>query len=174
MSLLPNADWKLLRHLHQQIASAQAQRIQLGAKIHPQAYLISPGEQGAAQLAELSHDFLYDLLEQDDGQRLLAKYLADALQPGSQVQQHIAHDYGFQARYTISSQEAMLPQADGSQQPVLMVLLHGQGFALPVFHTIHQNDGQLQCQLRPFPDLAEFQAVQALLEQRLQQGCTTH
>lgn len=174
MSPLPNADWKLLRHLHQQIASEQAQRIEQGSRIHPQAYLISPGDHGAAQLAELSHDFLYDLLEQDDGQRLLAKYLADALQPGSSVQQHIARDYGFQARYTISSQEAMLPQADGSQQPVLMVLLHGHGFALPVFHTIIQCAGQRQCQLRPFPDLAEFQSVQALLEQRLRQGSTTH
>lgn len=174
MSPLPNADWKLLRHLHLQIATQQAERIQQGAKIHPQAYLISPGEHGQAQLAELSRSFLNGLLEQEDGQRLLAKYLADALQPGSAVQRHIAQDYGFDARYTISSQEAMLPQADGSQQPVLMVLLHGQGFALPVFHTITVNGMQRQCHLRPFPDLAEFQAVQALLEQRLEQGSTTH
>lgn len=174
MSPLANDDWKLLRHLHLQIATEQAKRIQQGARIRPQAYLISPGEHGQAQLAELSHTFLDNLLEQEDGQRLLAKYLADALQPGSAVQQHIAHDYGFTARYTISCQEAMLPQADGSQQPVLMVLLHGQGFALPVFHTITTTGTQRQCHLRSFPDLAEFQAVQSLLEQRLQQGSTTH
>ncbi len=74
----------------------------------------------------------------------------------------------------LSTQEAMLPQADGSQQPVLMVLLHGQGFALPVFHAIERTATGRHCQLRPFPDLTEFQTVQTLLHQRMQQGSAPH
>ncbi|MBS7348875.1 MAG: hypothetical protein KIG95_01680 [Comamonas sp.] len=170
MPPLENADWKLLKHLHQQITSQQAQHIEHGGKVQPQAYLVSPGNNGAAQLAELSTHFIQELLSQEDGQQQLAKYLADALRPGSDTQQHIAQAYGFNARYTLSCQEATLPQADGSQQPVLMVLLHGQGFALPVFHTIEEHHPGRRCQLRPFPELAEIQAVQDLLQQRLQQG----
>ena len=57
---------------------------------------------------------------------------------------------------------------------VLMVLLHGQGFAMPIFHSIDRTATGRLCQLRPFPDLEEFQAVQALLEQRIQQNMTRH
>ncbi len=152
MSLLPNADWKLLRHLHQQIASAQAQRIQLRCQDPPSGVPDQP--RGARVLHGWPNCRTISCttsLEQDDGQRLLAKYLADALQPGSPVQQHIAHDYGFQARYTISSQEAMLPQADGSQQPVLMVLLHGQGLRCRCFTPSIQNDGTAPMPAAPFP-----------------------
>lgn len=175
MPLLQNTDWKLLKHLHQHIADQQASRIVQGAQIHPQAYLVSPAEDGPAQLAELSNDFIADLLAQENGQRLLAQYLADALQPGSSTHQHIADTYGFHARYTLSCQEAFLPQADGQQQAVLMVLLHGQGFALPVFHVIEDDPpAGRRCQLRPFPGLEEFQAVQDMLLQRMHQGHTTH
>lgn len=178
MPLLENADWRLLKYLHQQIACAQADRIEQGEKIPPNAYLISPGQTGLAQvpaqLAELSRDFVADLLQQPDGQHLLAKYLADAVQPDSEIHRRIAQEYGFHAQYTLSCQEAVLPQANGSLQPVLMVLLHGQGFALPIFHAIEQIATGNHCQLRPFPDLQEFQAVQVLLEQRIEQGITYH
>lgn len=177
-ALLENADWQLLKHLHQQIACAQAGRIGQGEKVPPNAYLISPSRtdlaQAPAQLAELSRDFVADLLQQPDGQHLLAKYLADAVHPGSEVHRRIAQEYGFHAQYTLSCQEAVLPQANGSLQPVLMVLLHGQGFALPIFHAIERIATGSHCQLRPFPDLEEFQAVQVLLEQRIQQGMTHH
>ena len=83
-------------------------------------------------------------------------------------------EHGFDAQFTLSCQEAMLPQANGSLQPVLMVLLHGQGFAMPIFHSIDRTATGRLCQLRPFPDLEEFQAVQALLEQRIQQNMTRH
>ncbi len=169
MPPLENTDWKLLKQLHQQIAAQQALRIEQGAEVHPQAYLVSPSQDGSAQLAELSKHFVEDLLSQADGQQQLAKYLADALRPGSSTQQHIAQAYGFNARYTLSCQEAALPQADGSQQAVLMVLLHGQGFALPVFHAIEEQAEGRRCELRPFPGLDEIQAVQDLLQQRMQQ-----
>ena len=176
MPLLENNDWKLLKHLHQQIADRQAQGIEQGKKVTPNAYLISPpaAPQAPAQLAEVAQDFIAHWLQQADGEHLLAKYLADAVQPGSEVHQRIAQEHGFDAQFTLSCQEAMLPQANGSLQPVLMVLLHGQGFAMPIFHSIDRTATGRLCQLRPFPDLEEFQAVQALLEQRIQQNMTRH
>lgn len=176
MPLLENTDWKLLQHLHQHIATREAQRIGQGEKVAPNAYLISPppSPQAPAQVAEVAQDFIANLLQQADGEHLLAKYLADAVQPGSAVHQRIAQEHGFDAQFTLSCQEAMLPQANDSLQPVLMVLLHGQGFAMPIFHAIDRTATGRHCLLRPFPDLEEFQAVQALLEQRIQQNTTRH
>ena len=130
------------------------------------------------QLAEVSEQFIAQLLGQAEGDRLLAKYLADALIEGSLIQQQIANEHGLSASYTFCVQEALLPGADaqGPQRPALMVLIGARNFTLPIFHLIEVlPNGARQCHLRAFPDLQEIEAVQHMLQARMQQhGGTLH
>ncbi|MGN1056107.1 MAG: hypothetical protein ACI4QS_05275 [Comamonas sp.] len=180
MSLLDKNTWYILKHLHHTIATQAAARVDGGDTLSPLAYLVSPApaQDGRAgmNVAEVSAEFIAQLLAQEDGDRLLAKYLADALIEGSIIQQQIAREHGIQATYTFSMQEAWLPCADAAQpRPALMVLLNGRSFTLPIFHQITVGaDGQRQCQLRPFPEMEEIEAVQHMLQARMQHNSTVH
>ena len=172
ISKLDASTWTALKHLHGNIAA----RIDQGEHVTQKAYLIDRPEQRngqtVMQVAEVAPSFIDDLLSKEDGQRLVAKYLADALQEGSLIQQQIAREHGFQAHYTLCVQEAMLSQSHGSAaSPVLMVLLHGKGLTLPIFHGIETlRDGHSRrCQLRNFPEIKEIEAVQQMLQVRMQQ-----
>ena len=172
MALLDKNSWYILKHLHQTIASQAAARIDAGERLQPQAYLVSPAPAQDGQLgmhvAEVASEFMENLLGQADGERLLAKYLADALHEGSLIQKQIEREHGIQATYTFCVQEAMLPGTDANAalRPALMVLLNGKGFTLPIFHLIEVHaDGSRTSHLRAFPEMQEIEAVQQMLHQ---------
>ena len=128
-------------------------------------------------VAEISAKFIASLRAKEDGDRLLARYLADALHEGSLIQQQIAQEHGFQACYTFSVQETLLPPsaADMPPRPALMVLLNGKAMTLPIFHLIEPLEGGArQCHLRAFPEIEEIDAVQHMLQARMQHNSTLH
>ena len=174
MALFDKNTWYILKHLHQGIAAQAAARIEAGERLQPMAYLVSPAAahdgQARMHVAEVASEFMAELLSQHDSERLLAKYLADALQEGSVVQRQIDREHGLRADYTICVQETRLPNADSKAiaRPAMMVLIHGRNFALPIFHLIREADkGQRICQLRPFPEMQEIEGVQHMLQSRM-------
>ena len=181
MALLDKNTWYILKHLHHTIATQAASRIDAGERLHPQAYLVSPAPAQDGQMgmhvAEVSAEFIEQLLSQEEGDRLLAKYLADALHEGSIIQKQIEHEHGIQATYTFCVQEAFLPgtDADPTPRPAMMVLLNGKGFTLPIFHLIEvKSDGSRISHLRAFPEMQEIEAVQQMLQARMQHSSTLH
>lgn len=180
-TMLDKHTWYILKHLHHNVATQQAARIDAGERLTPQAFLVSQPDNQAGQasmnVAEISADFIADLLAKDEGERLLAKYLADALHEGSLIQQQIAQEHGFTACYTLLVQETLLPAEvpEAAPRPALMVLLNGKGMTLPIFHWIETlPGGQRRCHLRAFPELQEIEAVQHMLQARMQQNTTLH
>lgn len=180
MALFDKNTWYILKHLHHSLASQAAACVEAGERITPIAYLVSPApaQDGPARLdvAEVSAEFMAQLFSQGDGEKRLVKYLADALREGSLVQQQIAHQYALQASYTVSVQETFLPHADNQtqQRPAVMVLLCGHNFTLPIFHLIEQTAGDRRCHVRDFPQMPEIEAVQHLLQVRLEHRNTLH
>lgn len=179
--MLDKHTWYILKHLHHNIATQQAARIDAGERLVPQAFLVSQPQdqsgQASMNVAEVAADFIADLLAKEEGERLLAKYLADALHEGSLIQQQIAQEHGFAASYTLLVQEVRLPAEvpQTGPRPALMVLLNGKGMTLPIFHLIDTpSDGSRRCHLRAFPELQEIQAVQHMLQARMQQNSTLH
>ena len=173
MALFDKNTWYILQHLHQGMAAQAAARIEAGEHLQPMAYLVSPAaaHDGRARMhvAEVASEFMTELLSQHDSQLLLAKYLADALQEGSLVQRQIDREHGLRALYTICVQETQLPNADSKAvpRPALMVLINGHNFTLPIFHLIRfAADGRRICQLRPFPEMAEIEGAQHMLQAR--------
>lgn len=181
MALLDKNSWYILKHLHHNIASQAAVRMEAGERLQPQAYLVSPAPaqdgQVGMHVAEVASDFIEQLLSQDEGERLLAKYLADALHEGSVIQKQIEREHGIQATYTFCVQETMLPgtDANATPRPAMMVLLNGKGFTLPIFHLLQvQADGSRVPHLRAFPEMEEIEAVQQMLQARMQHNNTLH
>lgn len=181
MALFDQNTWYILKHLHHSLAVQAAAQVESGEMVTPMAYLVSPApaQDGPASMdvAELSAEFIAQLLRQHGGGDLLAQYLADALRAGSLVQQQIAHEYAVQATYTISMQETLLPQADNQTKPrpALLVMLSGTNFTLPIFHLIEVlADGSRRCQLRDFPEMPEIESVQHLLQVRMLHTNTLH
>lgn len=181
MALFDKNTWYILQHLHHTIAAQVASCIENGDRIQPQAYLISPAaaHDGYAgmHMAEIAPEFLEDMLSLPHGEQLLNQYLIDALQEGSVVQRQIDREHGIQARYTLCVQETVLPHADSQAQPrpALLVLMRGPHFALPIFHLIETTGTQQRrCHLRPFPDMQEIEAAQALLQVRPFCSSTLH
>lgn len=181
MALLDKNTWYILKHLHQTIATQAASRIDAGEHLRPQAYLVSPAPAQDGQMgmhvAEVSAEFIDNLLHQEEGDRLLAKYLADALHEGSLIQQQIRREHGIEALYTFCVQEALLPAtgADGTPHPAMMVLLNGKGWTLPIFHLIeNRGDGSRISHLRAFPEMEEIETVQQMLQARMQHNSTLH
>lgn len=181
MALFDKNTWYILKHLHHSLAVQAAARVEAGERVTPMAYLISPApaQDGPARMdvAEVSAEFIALLLNQRDGERMLTKYLADALREGSLAQQQIAQEYAVQATYTVSVQETLLPQADNQTKPrpALVVLLNSAHFTLPIFHLIEVTaDGSRRCHLRDFPQMPEIEAVQHMLQVRVQHANTLH
>lgn len=179
--MLDKHTWYILKHLHHNVATQQAARIDAGERLTPQAFLVSQPQdqhgQASMNVAEISADFIAGLLAQAEGERLLAKYLADALHEGSLIQQQIAQEHGFEASYTLLVQETLLPAEvpEAAPRPALMVLFNGKSVTLPIFHLIETlPDGSRRCHLRAFPELQEIEAVQRMLQARMQQNATLH
>lgn len=182
MALFDKNTWYILQHLHQGIAAQAAACIERGESVQPQAYLVSAApvqdSQARMQIAEVATDFIEALLQHEGGEQRLAQYLADALQEGSVAQRQIEREHGIQASYTVSVCETCLPHADNSYQrtrPALMVLLRGPHFTLPILHPIAVlPQQQRRCLLRAFPDLAEIEAAQHVLQTRLHRHSMLH
>ena len=181
MALFDKNTWYILKHLQHSLAAQAAARVDAGEHVTPMAYLVSPApvQDGPASMdvAEVSAEFIAQVLNQRHGERLLTKYLADALREGSLAQQQIAHEYAVQTVYTVSVQETVVPPADNQTQPrpALMVLLSGHDFTLPIFHLIQvAADGSRRCHLRSFPEMPEIEAVQHMLQVRVQHSNTLH
>ena len=181
MALFDKNTWYILKHLHHSLVAPAAAQVDAGEYVMPMAYLLSPipAQDGPAgmHVAEVSAEFIAQILAQRHGDRLLAKYFADALREGSLAQQQIAHEYAVQATYTVSVQETVLPKADNQIQsrPALMVLLSGRSFTLPIFHLIEKlPDGSRRCHIREFPEMPEIEAVQHMLPMPSQHTSTLH
>ena len=173
MALFDKNTWYILKHLHHSMAAQAAARIEAGEHLQPMAYLVSPGAahdgQARMHVAEVASEFMAELLSHHDSPLLLAKYLADALQEDSLVQRQIDREHGLRALYTISVQETRLPNADSKAvpRPALMILINGRNFTLPIFHLIRLTaEGRRICQLRPFPEMAEIEGAQHMLQTR--------
>ena len=181
MALFDKNTWYILKHLHHNIAAQAAVRIENGERLLPMAYLVSPSPSEDAQarmhVAEVAADFISELMHQAAGNKLLLKYLTDALHEGSAIQRQIDREHGIQPSYTICVQEALLPNADSQAAPrsALMVLLNGKNFTLPIFHLIGVRlGGQRICQLRSFPEMEEIEAAQHILQTRMPHDSTLH
>ena len=183
MALFDQNTWYILKHLHQCIETQAAAYIEAGEHLQPMAYLISPAghmdRHTRMHVAEIAKEFIDTLMRHPMGEQLLSQYLSDALREGSAIQQQIQQEHGIKARYTLSVQEALLPAADRQHltkpSPALMVLLRGKHFSLPIFHLICTDHLQHRvCQLRAFPDMAEIEAVQHLLQPYPHTAPTVH
>ena len=183
MALFDQNTWYILKHLHQSIATQAAAYIEAGEHLQPMAYLISPAghmdRHTRMHVAEIAKEFIDTLMRHPMGEQLLSQYLSDALREGSAIQLQIHQEHGIKARYTLSVQETLLPAADSQNvtqpSPALMVLLRGKHFSLPIFHLICTNHLQQRiCQLRTFPDMAEIEAAQHLLQPYPHTAPTVH